>query len=244
VWSKVYSVLDRTGRGLLPPRCILCAGAGRGPALDLCAHCDADLPWLAVACSRCGLPVDDPTLQETTTGCARCREQALPYERCHAAFRYEFPLSDLVHGLKYDRALANARVLGTLLAGSVAQQPVRRAVELLVPMPLHTSRLVARGFNQSLEIARFTAAALRMELAPRALQRRRETASQVGLARQARADNVRDAFAAAESQVAGRAVALLDDVVTTGATAAEASRALLIAGARSVDVWCLARASD
>ena len=237
-------MLDRAGRFLLPARCILCAGAGREPALDLCADCEADLPWVAAACSRCGLPVDDPTLPGTTTGCARCRDRALPYRRCHAGFRYEFPLSELVHGLKYDGALANARVLGTLLAGGLAQQPVRREVDLLVPMPLHTARLVARGFNQSLEIARFTATALRMELDARALHRCRETAPQVGLAREARADNVRGAFAAVESKVAGRAVALLDDVVTTGATVVEASRALLIAGARAVDIWCVARACD
>jgi ComF family protein len=244
VWPKVYSVLDRAGRGLLPARCILCAHAGRGPAHDLCADCEADLPWLSVACSRCGLPVDDPTLQGTTTGCAGCRGRSLPYRGCHAGFRYEFPLSELVHGLKYHGALANARVLGTLLAGSLVRQRVRRDVDLLVPLPLHTSRLVARGFNQSLEIARFTAAALGMAIDGRALHRRRETAPQVGLAREARADNVRGAFAAVEPIVAGRAVALLDDVVTTGATVAEASRALLIAGARSVDVWCVARASD
>ncbi|HEX6573198.1 MAG TPA: double zinc ribbon domain-containing protein [Steroidobacteraceae bacterium] len=153
-------MLDRASRGLLPARCILCAGAGRGPAHDLCADCEVDLPWLSVACSRCGLPVDDATLRGTTPGCVRCRDRALPYRRCHACFRYEFPLSELVHGLKYDGALANARVLGTLLAGSLARQPVHREVELLVPMPLHTSRLVARGFNQSHEIARFTAVAL------------------------------------------------------------------------------------
>lgn len=237
-------MLDRAGRAVLPARCILCARSGRGPAHDLCADCEADLPWLSVACSRCGLPVDDPSLQGTTSGCARCRDRAQPYRRCHGGFRYEFPLSELVHGLKYDGALANARVLGTLLADSLARQPVRRDAELLVPLPLHTSRLVARGFNQSLEIARFTATALRLELDARALHRRRDTAPQVGLAREARADNVRGAFAAIESNVAGRAVALLDDVVTTGATVAEASHALLIAGARSVDVWCVARASD
>jgi len=109
-------------------------------------------------------------------------------------------------------------------------------------MPLHRSRLVERGFNQSLEIARVAARLLDLQLAEPALHRVRATAPQVGLGRRERAGNLRGAFAADGQLVAGRTVVLVDDVVTTGSTATEAARTLTAAGARAVQIWAAARA--
>ena len=232
--ARVYRLFDRLAAAALPARCVLCHGPGQPPSLDLCAACEADLPWLAGACARCGEPSAEP--------CA-CAGLARPYARCHAAFDYAFPLDRLVQALKYEGALANARVLGHALAQSLRRAAREADVDAIVPIPLHRARLVERGFNQSLEIARTVRTSLGLALLPAALERTRATAAQVGLARAARRDNVRGAFAGRRACVEGRRLALLDDVVTTGATVAEAAVALRAAGARHVDVWCLARAS-
>ena len=232
--ARVYRLFDRLAAAALPARCVLCHGPGQPPSLDLCAACEADLPWLAGACARCGEPSAEP--------CA-CAGLARPYARCHAAFDYAFSLDHLVQALKYEGALANARVLGHALAQSLRRAAREADVDAIVPIPLHRARLVERGFNQSLEIARTVRTALGLALLPAALERTRATAAQVGLARAARRDNVRGAFAGRRACVEGRRLALLDDVVTTGATVAEAAVALRAAGARHVDVWCLARAS-
>jgi ComF family protein len=217
----VYTVVECLAAWLLPPRCVLCGGDGQPPALDLCRPCEQELPWLADP----GLPLPAASLH------------------CHAPFHYEFPLTRLVPALKYEGALAHARVLGTMLAQSVKRAGVHHEVDAIVPMPLHRSRLQERGFNQSHEIARFVARALSQPVVPDALRRTRATAAQVGLAREARRDNVRDAFAADAGVLRGGRIALLDDVVTTGSTAAAAAQVLLDAGARRVEVWCVARAS-
>ena len=181
-------------------------------------------------------------------GCERCLALDLPYARCLAPWVYEFPVTRLVQALKYEGALAHARILGTRIASvaapALAAIPSDHLPPQLVPLPLHPSRLVERGFNQSREIARVVARRLDLRLAESALRRTRATAPQVGLARHERAGNLSGAFAADHRVVAGRVVILLDDVVTTGSTAAEAARTLLAAGAISVQVWAAARALD
>jgi len=150
----------------------------------------------------------------------------------------------MILDLKYEAALANARVLGTLLGNAVVRQQLGGAVDVIVPMPLHVERRVERGFNQSHEIGRFAAQQVGLPCEPGLLRRARATRPQVGLARNERIENLRDAFRAEGRGVKGRRVALLDDVVTTGSTAAEAARALLDAGAAAVDVWAVARAAE
>jgi ComF family protein len=153
-------------------------------------------------------------------------------------------VTQLVQALKYEGALANARVLGTRLA-TLAASPINNhwvPAAVVIPMPLHPCRHVERGFNQSHEIARVVSRLLDLELAGRALQRIRATAPQVGLDRVARAGNLRGAFSADPRQVAGKHVVLVDDVVTTGSTVGEAASALRAAGAAAVEVWAAARA--
>ena len=177
-------------------------------------------------------------------GCARCRALDLPYSRCVAPWAYEFPVTQLVQALKYEGALANARVFGTRMVVQALREqddPWREAA-LIVPMPLHPSRLVERGFNQSHEIARVVSRLLDLRLAGSGLRRVRGTAPQVGLSRHERAGNLTGAFAADPTIVAGRHVLLIDDVVTTGSTAIAAASSLRVAGAESITVWAVARA--
>jgi ComF family protein len=229
--------LDRLAGLLLPPRCVLCHGRGQRPAMDLCAACEGDLPALAGRCPRCAMPRDpDCTPRE----CARCRRDPPPYDRCHSAFDYDFPVDGMIQSLKYGGKLAMARVLGTLLARSVQSAGLHLEVDLLLPVPLHPGKLAERGFNQSIEIARWTARMLRRPYVARALVRNRATRPQVGLPLAERVANLQGAFAVAGS-VRGKRVAVIDDVVTTGSTVREVAAALRRADASSVDIWCVAR---
>jgi ComF family protein len=211
--------LDRLGALLLPPRCILCGGRGQTPLLDLCSPCEQSLP-----------PADPPV-----------RPGPAPLHLCCTPFEYGYPLHYLVHALKYRGELAAARVFGSLLGRRAADLGLGRAADVLLPVPLHRSRLAARGFNQSVEIARWVSRETGLPVEPRLAQRRRSTLPQVGLHGPDRAANVHDAFAAAAG-VSGRRVVLVDDVMTTGSTLQSLATALLAAGAAEVDAWCVARA--
>jgi ComF family protein len=204
------------GATLFPPQCSLCGFEGTPPDLDLCSFCRAELPWD----------------REVSSG-------------VFAALRFEPPADELIRQLKYANALPHARVLGVLLAQSVAAQG-GRLPRLLVPVPLHDARLRERGFNQALAIARVAAQQLGVPFLARALRRRRDTPSQTGLDRHQRRANVRDAFGvssarARERLLAAAHVAVVDDVCTTGSTLAETKSVLLAAGVARVDQWAVAR---
>jgi ComF family protein len=132
-------------------------------------------------------------------------------------------------------------VLGSLLGERVTDMGLGRDTDVLVPVPLHCTRLATRGFNQSVEIARWVSRQTGSPVDPRLALRRRPTLPQVGLHWPDRAANVRDAFVA-HAGVSGRRVVVIDDVTTTGSTLAELAAALIAGGAVGVDAWCVARA--
>ncbi len=226
-WSKI-------AQSLWPGLCFVC-GAASGRGLDLCGVCEASLPWFDAshACPRCAEPLELASL------CGRCLRHPPPFERVRATLHYGEPVDRLVQGLKFEGRLACARLLATLLARSLA--PVA-PVDLLVPVPLADRRLRERGFDQAVEVGRLVARALSLPFEPRGCRRLRHTSAQVGQGAEARARNLRGAFRAGREWVAGRRIALLDDVMTTGATARAVAGALLEAGAREVEVWVCARA--
>jgi ComF family protein len=153
-------------------------------------------------------------------------------------FKYAYPIDHFIRALKFRGERVFARVLGELLA----REHRSRAWDLpdcIVPMPLHVSRLRERGFNQSLEIARFAAASLGAQVDARSLVRRIATREQSGLSLGARRKNVRGAFEVVRPLPPGR-IALLDDVVTTGSTAKAAIDALSAAGAQEIELWAIA----
>lgn len=221
----------------LPPSCLLCEMPGR--LHPLCAGCTADLPWNPSACRTCALPV--PPGQRD---CAACLARPPLQVRTLAPLRYEFPVDHLVAGLKYHGRLAHAPLLGALLREHVlaAGAPLP---ELLLPVPLHRRRLAERGYNQALEIARPLARATGLPLETGLLRRQRATTAQMSLDAEARARNPAGAFAldAARLDRLGslRRVAIIDDVMTTGATLAEIGRLLQQAGILHVEYWVVAR---
>lgn len=252
---RVDGLGTRLARRIWRPRCLLCGEAGH-LGLDLCAACAAALPWNRCACVRCGLPLprtadvpDDggrdgtgasgPTAADTeAVTCGACLRRPPPQARCIAAFRYAPPLDRLMPRLKFHADLAAGRLLSRLMASCLAgaDRP-----DALVPLPLHRSRLRERGYDQALELARPLARHLVLPLRGDLLQRVRATPPQSRLDAAQRRRNVRGAFAVDTTRRVPGHVALLDDVMTTGATVHAAVRALKRAGIARVDVWVCAR---
>lgn len=226
-------------RLVLPAHCLLCAQDGAGDR-DLCAGCARDLVRNDISCPLCALPLPAPA-----PACGECLRRAPPFAAAFAAFVYAHPLDLLVAKLKFGRSLAAGRVLSELWLDAIVSRDIARP-DLLVPVPLHPSRLRERGYNQALELARPLAQALRIPLAEKLLSRTKPTAAQTNLDAKARRKNLRGAFAldAAAAALAGTPahVALIDDVMTTGATLRECARVLERAGVARVDAWVLARA--
>lgn len=229
------SVAPRLLRVLLPPRCLLC-GAWTSARRDLCAGCGGQLATNHPACPCCAV-----ALATTAPACAACLRRRPPFDLAWAPYRYEHPLDLLERRFKFHGDLAAGRVLAELLVDA-ARRATLPMPGLLLPVPLHRSRLAARGYNQALELARPLARALGLPLRHDCLQRVRATPAQTGLAAAARRRNLRGAFALAPDVALPAHVALFDDVMTTGATLAECARVLRRAGVARVDAWAMARA--
>lgn len=225
----------RNARRFFAPACVLC-GDPTDTGQDLCTPCDAALPRLASACPRCANPLDGTR----AALCGACQQSPPAFAATRAVFRYEHPVDSLVHGLKYHGRLDLARILGNLCAAELAE-PDASAIDVLVPVPLDHARLRSRGYNQSLELARPISKRFGLLLDAFGVTRVRATRPQTELSRIERRKNVRGAFAVT-GDYSGRNVAIVDDVMTSGATADALAAALHEAGAKRIEVWVVARA--
>lgn len=221
---------------LAPPVCALCGGPGQWKdeiwGIDLCLHCEAACPPTVDVCPRCA----------ESLPCARCRESPPSFDATLALFRYEDPVDEMITGLKFQGELGFARVLGTLLAQALRSRDRAALPKALIPMPLHFERLRERGFNQCEVIATHLARRIGVRMEARLLCRARATLPQSGLSATARAANLQGAFALRAGRLPPAHVALLDDVMTTGNTAAAAASVLKAAGCQRVEIWACARA--
>ncbi len=225
-----------------PPACLACRRATCS-AGSLCAECWASVRFIERPyCARLGTPFPVDLGQDGLLSPEAVADPPV-YDRARAVARYdEGPVRVLIHRLKYYDRLEIAEPLGAWMARAGAD--VLLDGDLLVPVPLHKSRLRARKFNQSNALADVVSRRCGIPVDPFALARVKDTASQVGLSRSQRAINLQGAFQVLDAmapRVAGRAIVLVDDVLTSGATVNAASRALLRAGARRVDVLVVAR---
>lgn len=231
--EKVDDRIDALLAFVLPPQCTVC-GAGGHRRLPLCEQCHADLPRLDHACRLCAEPLP------VSRVCGRCLRRAPPQHAAHAAFHYAPPLDRLVQGLKFGRRLGLARLTGALLAEAAHAGRWPRP-QALLPVPLHDARLRQRGYDQAQVLAREVGRRLGIPVDVRSCRRRRHTAPQSGLAPAQRRRNLRGAFEVSHPPALDH-VAILDDVMTTGATAGALATALTRAGVARVDVWALCRA--
>lgn len=226
---------------LYPPQCISCSAPVQSD-FGLCADCWRETPFIAgLVCDQCGVPLPGQDSTERAQ-CDDCMTMARPWERGRAALMYAGNARNLVLALKHGDRMDLARPAAAWMVKAAG--PILRPGMLVVPVPLHWTRLFRRRYNQAALLSRAIARSAGLEHCPDALVRKRSTGNQDGKTREARFANLVGAFTvpkAREARVRDRDVLLVDDVMTSGATFAAASEALFSAGARSVSVLGLAR---
>ncbi len=231
---------------LYPQPCLLC-GLPSKRSINLCAGCELDLPHNRHRCERCALPLHSASLDRV---CHDCLVHPPPYQHCVIPWRYEAQIASMVRAFKQHGKLVYARLFGELLAEQLRLlYGASDLPEFILPVPLHWTRHLTRGFNQATETAYqlVTSQALR-ELPPShrpriaswLCSRTRHTTTQRRLDADARQSNLQQAFSA-HPGCAGRRIAILDDVVTTGATVATIARELNRADTAEIHVWSIAR---
>jgi ComF family protein len=219
----------RLAGALFPRECFLCAAPSAQEFL--CPACLDNLPYMpAECCPVCALPTPCAEV------CGACLKKPPNFDATQAVFRYQFPIDRLVQSLKYAHRLASADFLGKML---LPQVPDRR-FDMILPVPLAAQRLAGRGFNQALEISRRLAGQLHVPLETRFVLRGIDTTPQAALPWKDRAKNIRHAFEC-EVDLTGKAILVIDDVMTTGATLNELAGTLKACGAARVENLVLAR---
>jgi ComF family protein len=236
----VNSLLKAALAGLFPDYCALC-GLRSCRALPLCQACEQDLQPNSSCCYRCAIPLPTPRPPATGTLCGKCLQAPPPFDRVIAPWLYCELMAHLILRWKFHAERRLSPLLATLWLRNLEETP---AVDILVPVPLHWRRLWGRGFNQSELLCRqlhsISPVVGMAQLDHLSVRRNRATQAQSGIKAKQRSANLKGAFTAIKRYDNLR-VAIVDDVFTTGATAAELAAILRSAGADHVEVWCLAR---
>ena len=224
------NIRSNIGRMLPAQPCMLCGSMSRNGLW--CAACDAALPYFnAPLCPVCALPTPSGEV------CGHCLTHPPLFSRTIAVFDYAFPLDKLIQGMKYGEQLALAHAFAKKLLPRIDKCNLP---DYVIAMPLHPAKLRERGFNQSLLLAATVARDLKLELLPNACRRVRDTPPQSALPWKERKKNVRNAFCC-DMDLTGKRVALVDDVLTTGASLNALAEAAQKRGAGEVAAWVIAR---
>lgn len=224
----------------LPPLCILCRHPIGKTPYHLCSPCLQDLPILPQHCQQCAQFL--LSTENKPIWCGSCLSNKPPFDLTHALFPYAPPIIKLITQLKFNCELSHAKAFGELLVHVIkttwyAKKPLP---DLIIPVPLHRKRLRERGFNQTLEIAKPVAKGLSIPIDLKGIERIRYTLAQSHLPAIERKQNVANAFAV-HRDYRSLSIAVIDDVITTGYTISACCQALKDSGAKSIDVWCVAR---
>lgn len=243
VFPQITRMIRRLVNLVLPVECFACQRVlTDDPVPFFCRACWDDVKALAdPLCPRCGHPfASTATLTYAPRHvCAACRLRPPAYTRAWALYAYEPPLQDAIRLFKYHAKVSLAGHLGAMMEARAETLP---PIDLIMPVPLHNTRLRERGFNQALLLADRLNRRLRVPLSYDNLIRLRQTQSQTELSRKARLNNLRKAFALVRPErVIGRRILLVDDVLTTGTTVNECAKILRKAGSAEVYALALAR---
>ena len=216
-------------------RCIFC-GAKSQPDFDICVACEAQLPWMANIkhCQICSIDLPEAS---TESSCGNCLSKPPYFNQVHAALVYRQEAAFLLQKLKFQHQLIHSKIAGKLLVQALNGQA---KPEILIPVPLHWHRQIQRGFNQSLEIARFVSKELNVPINNKLIKRHLATAAQSESTSKARLGNVSNAFTVKTKSVP-KHVAIVDDVLTTGSTVNAMAKKLKAAGVQTIEIWCVAR---
>ena len=216
---------------LLPVSCGLC-NASTNSHLPLCQPCRDDLPAIGNACRYCALPMS------TTGPCGSCQCKRPSCDDVHALLLYQQPVNFLVQQFKFSRKLEYSRLFSEMMAEKLSALDYRP--DVLIPVPLHSSRLRARGYNQAWELARHLSRLTYIPASHRVCRRIKKTPLQTGLKAKERRRNLMQAFVI-KQEVKGLHLCIIDDVMTTGSTLDAIASALKSAGARHVTGMVVAR---
>jgi ComF family protein len=237
----VNSLLTTAAEIFLPQTCALCGLRSHRP-LPLCRDCEREMPVNQYCCVRCAIPLPVTSTASTSAfNCGACQHTPPPFDHVIAPWLYDDYFAHLIHRWKYRREQRMTTLLAELWRQRVE---LPTDINVLIPVPLHWRRRWQRGFNQSELLARRLLADCpelsSCTLAPRLVKRRRATASQLGMTAVQRVSNLHGAFTVC-GPCDNLRIAIVDDVLTTGATAATMANALADAGASYIEIWCLAR---
>lgn len=226
----------------LAQHCLLCANH-QGGKFGVCNGCIEQLPWYkAPQCTVCGL-VSQHSI------CGACLSAPPSIDQTHAVFTYDYPLNHLLQQFKYQQALSISRLFAHVLQQKIVHNKTSSAmvngtsqprIDLIIPMPMHPARLKQRGFNQAHEIAKPVAKVLKIPLNVLTCQRVKLTPPQASLPLKERITSIRGAFKC-KQDLQGLNIAIIDDVMTTGASLNELAKTLKQAGAMRVECWVIAR---
>lgn len=216
-------------------QCILCGAWGKDN-LSLCRFCQNDLPWLHHACWQCAVP-----LTTSSRRCGACLQKQPPFYRTIALFTYDDLISRCISLFKFQGSLVHGQVLAHLMAKFIPDYYQNESIPAcIIPMPLHPKRLMRRGFNQAIELCRPLAKELQLPIESTLCRRVKETLSQAKTSSsESRQRNMHQAFKVEAHRY--KHVAVVDDVMTTGASVAALAEALKVSGVERIDVWCCAR---
>jgi len=228
-----WLTITRPGKPFPPTVCFLC-GANTDTGRLFCNSCPRDFARTGKVCPICGKEVVHDGLP-----CSSCSKRPPGYDCLIAPFHYTYPVSLLIKLLKYNNKIEISRELGKALAGLIVARG-RPLPEVVIPVPLHPIRTITRGYNQAGEIAFAVAAQLNLPVDTGLVRRSRHTRPQFNLNPAHRRMNMRGAFKLRPGP-GYRTVAIVDDVVTTGATANEVAMLLRRAGMKTIEVWACAR---
>lgn len=232
IFHKIINKCLKYNHKAFSSRCLLCFSCVKNSHLSICSQCISDLPWQTRSCCpQCGV------ISVQGEICGHCLKSPPAFDHTQSVCNYEYPLNAILQQYKYGNKLIVAELFGKLLADAL---PRTDLPDVIIPMPLHPHRLKERGFNQAVEMARVTARELKLKLDVSICRRTLLSPPQASLPLKQRVKNMRNAFAC-DGQLNGLRVALVDDVMTTGASLNALAAAIKKAGASTVDCWVIAR---